>query len=486
MSVMLYNKDLYTKAGLDPEKPPTTLKEFADQAARDRQARRRHQRHLLRRQLRRLHTCSPSGPRSGRPAATCINAEGTEATLDSRRDGGGVRALPGALRRGRRGAGVQGRGRARPGSARCRAARSASRPGRRSGSALIEEKGVQDRRRADPRPRRRRVHVRRRRRDRHRRHQQARRRRRGTSWPGPCRDEAQVEVIAKNKGVPTRTDLADNKYSAADPRIVTINNLVAKGKTPYAMNFNADLQRPAEPVAGDRCRGALFGDAAKVAQRAQHRHHRVPASRAESAGRQCPRTAGPTDGGSDDRRGARRPPACRRRGPRRAGRAALLRRADRARWSACSSSSRWGWSCGCRCTTGRCSARRRSTRPENYTRSPTTPLLSRGLVHAEVHGRSSPSCCSRSPSGWRCWCRSRRRGRRASSAPPSSCPPRSASPAPSLLFLGLLSDEIGPVNDMLRRRPGRRLRLVDQRQPEHRARLRRSCWCCGASPGSTC
>src|SRR5262245_60308317 len=32
MSVLLYNKDLYKKAGLDPEKPPTTLKEFADQA----------------------------------------------------------------------------------------------------------------------------------------------------------------------------------------------------------------------------------------------------------------------------------------------------------------------------------------------------------------------------------------------------------------------------------------------------------------------
>ena len=42
--------------------------------------------------------------------------------------------------------------------------------------------------------------------------------RRGTSWPGRCRDEAQVEVLAKNKDVVARTDLADNKYSAADPR----------------------------------------------------------------------------------------------------------------------------------------------------------------------------------------------------------------------------------------------------------------------------
>src|SRR5262245_32777301 len=31
-SVMLYNKDLYTKAGLDPNEPPTTMEEFAEHA----------------------------------------------------------------------------------------------------------------------------------------------------------------------------------------------------------------------------------------------------------------------------------------------------------------------------------------------------------------------------------------------------------------------------------------------------------------------
>ncbi|MEV0564555.1 sugar ABC transporter substrate-binding protein [Dactylosporangium sp. NPDC050588] len=75
-------------------------------------------------------------------------------------------------------------------------------------------------------------------------------------------DEAQVEVVAKGKGVPTRTDLASNKYSSADPRIVTINNLMGKGKTPYAKNFNATYNDPQSPW-NTAFRGALFGDAQK-------------------------------------------------------------------------------------------------------------------------------------------------------------------------------------------------------------------------------
>ena len=75
-------------------------------------------------------------------------------------------------------------------------------------------------------------------------------------------DEAQLEVIAKGKGVPVRTDLAANKYSSADPRIVTINSLMAKGKTPYAKNFNATYNDPQSPWIAT-FRGALFGDAKK-------------------------------------------------------------------------------------------------------------------------------------------------------------------------------------------------------------------------------
>lgn len=76
-------------------------------------------------------------------------------------------------------------------------------------------------------------------------------------------DEAQVEVVAKNKGVPTRTDLASNRYSSADERIVAINSLMAKGRTPYARNFNASFNDPQSPWL-QTVRGALFGDATKA------------------------------------------------------------------------------------------------------------------------------------------------------------------------------------------------------------------------------
>ena len=54
---LFWNKDLYAKAGLDPEKGPTTLKEFAEQATtiqREAGQGRQGARHVLRRQLRRL------------------------------------------------------------------------------------------------------------------------------------------------------------------------------------------------------------------------------------------------------------------------------------------------------------------------------------------------------------------------------------------------------------------------------------------------
>ncbi|ACZ86761.1 ABC transporter substrate-binding protein [Streptosporangium roseum] len=77
-------------------------------------------------------------------------------------------------------------------------------------------------------------------------------------------DEAQVEVMAKNKDVPARTDLSGNKYSAEDPRVVMINSLVAKGQTPYALRFGQTFNDPQGPWLR-LAREAVFGDAGKVA-----------------------------------------------------------------------------------------------------------------------------------------------------------------------------------------------------------------------------
>jgi multiple sugar transport system substrate-binding protein len=66
-------------------------------------------------------------------------------------------------------------------------------------------------------------------------------------------DDAQVNVIAKpaSQGglgaVVSRSDLANNKYSASDPRLVMFNSIAAKGQTPFAVNFNAAFNDPQSP-----------------------------------------------------------------------------------------------------------------------------------------------------------------------------------------------------------------------------------------------
>jgi multiple sugar transport system substrate-binding protein len=72
-------------------------------------------------------------------------------------------------------------------------------------------------------------------------------------------DYAQTEIVAKNLGIPVRTDLANNKYSAADPRVVVVNSVAAKGFTPLAKNFGAAYNDTASPW-GVMTRDILYGD----------------------------------------------------------------------------------------------------------------------------------------------------------------------------------------------------------------------------------
>ncbi|WP_395812362.1 extracellular solute-binding protein, partial [Devosia sp.] len=51
-------------------------------------------------------------------------------------------------------------------------------------------------------------------------------------------DEAQLQGLAKNLILPSRSDLADNEYFKAEPRYITTAQAVGIGQTPYAFRFN--------------------------------------------------------------------------------------------------------------------------------------------------------------------------------------------------------------------------------------------------------
>ena len=51
-------------------------------------------------------------------------------------------------------------------------------------------------------------------------------------------DEVQIEQLAKNNGLPLRTDLIENKYSAEDPRYIVAGRAMSEGRTPYTEKYN--------------------------------------------------------------------------------------------------------------------------------------------------------------------------------------------------------------------------------------------------------
>lgn len=75
-------------------------------------------------------------------------------------------------------------------------------------------------------------------------------------------EEAQIEVIAKGGNLPSRTDLAENKYSAADPNVATMSKLVAKGETPVSVNFGSTFNDANGPWTA-YFRNQIFGDPGK-------------------------------------------------------------------------------------------------------------------------------------------------------------------------------------------------------------------------------
>jgi multiple sugar transport system substrate-binding protein len=68
-----------------------------------------------------------------------------------------------------------------------------------------------------------------------------------------------VEIIAKNGDLPGRTDLAGNKYTAADPRTKLIADGLKNGVTPFALPFGDIFNNPNGPWV-ETIRAALYGN----------------------------------------------------------------------------------------------------------------------------------------------------------------------------------------------------------------------------------
>lgn len=60
-------------------------------------------------------------------------------------------------------------------------------------------------------------------------------------------DKAQVDVVAKSKNITVRSDLADNKYAKEDPRLGVFNKLAGEGQTPISVNFGKTFNDPNGP-----------------------------------------------------------------------------------------------------------------------------------------------------------------------------------------------------------------------------------------------
>ncbi|HKS98569.1 MAG TPA: sugar ABC transporter substrate-binding protein [Rugosimonospora sp.] len=72
-------------------------------------------------------------------------------------------------------------------------------------------------------------------------------------------DQAQVEIIAKNGDLPARTDLSGNKYTGADPRTKLIADGLKNGHTPFALPFGDLFNNPNGPWVAT-IRAAIYGN----------------------------------------------------------------------------------------------------------------------------------------------------------------------------------------------------------------------------------
>jgi multiple sugar transport system substrate-binding protein len=80
---------------------------------------------------------------------------------------------------------------------------------------------------------------------------------------------AQVDVVAKNKNITVRSDLSDNTYAKQDPRLGIFNRLASEGQTPISVNFGKTFNDPTGPWTATVTE-AVFGSADVASVLQQH------------------------------------------------------------------------------------------------------------------------------------------------------------------------------------------------------------------------
>jgi multiple sugar transport system substrate-binding protein len=73
-------------------------------------------------------------------------------------------------------------------------------------------------------------------------------------------DAVQVDIFAKNGNFTSRTDLADNQYSEADPRYIVNNQALINGRTPSTLGYNEIFNDKNGPWIAAIQQGILGGD----------------------------------------------------------------------------------------------------------------------------------------------------------------------------------------------------------------------------------
>jgi len=72
-------------------------------------------------------------------------------------------------------------------------------------------------------------------------------------------DDAQVDIVAKDGNLPVRVDLAENEYTAADPRLTAITEGMADGYTPSTLPYGEAINSPNGPWL-TAMRGVVFNN----------------------------------------------------------------------------------------------------------------------------------------------------------------------------------------------------------------------------------